>query len=69
MCAQRSNLMETLKKELAVEYMHLSAEERLQAFAEHSKWLIRLSDAGKEYYRERGVATVTSSATHQRKPV
>lgn len=52
MRSKESKVLKRVKKELLAEHLRMSPEERLIAVAEHSKWILRLADAGKEYRRK-----------------
>lgn len=58
---KESKILGIVKKELALEHLRMSPEERLYAFAEHSKLLIRLLDAGAEYRKSLKPATILPS--------
>jgi hypothetical protein len=49
MRSKESKVLKRVKKELLAEHLRMSPEERLTAMAEHSKWILYLADAGKEY--------------------
>ncbi len=53
MTPRKSKILAAAKEELAAAHERMNPEERLVAFAEHSKWLIRLMDVGAEYRKSK----------------
>ncbi len=61
MRSKESKILGIVKKELAQAHLRMRPEERLYAFAEHSRLLVRLFDAGAEYRKSLKPAPVLPS--------